>query len=73
MKILIRNALVVTMNAQGESSKKALSLSMATTSLCWTRRMDAIRPFDITIEGDRQSRCGYVNAHCHSRRISYAA
>ena len=68
MKILIRNALVVTMNAQSEVIEKG-SVAIDGNKLVYVGPAEwtPSGPFDITIEGDRRiAMPGMVNAHCHS-------
>lgn len=68
MKILIRNALIVTMNAQGEVIEKG-SVAINGNKLVYVGPAEwtPSGPFDITIEGDRRiAMPGMVNAHCHS-------
>ena len=68
MKILILNALVVTMNAQSEVIEKG-SVAIDGNKLVYVGPAEwtPSGPFDITIEGDRRiAMPGMVNAHCHS-------
>jgi 5-methylthioadenosine/S-adenosylhomocysteine deaminase len=68
MKILIRNALLVTMNAQNDVIEKG-SLAIDGNRLTYVGPMEwtPSGPFDITIEADgRIAMPGMVNAHCHS-------
>src|SRR5690242_17918102 len=68
MKILIRNALVVTMNEQGDIiDRGAIAIEGNRITYAGPAEWTPPGPFDRTIEADRLIAIpGMVNAHCHS-------